>query len=159
VDVLPTVAEVCGARIPDTWPGREPSPLAGVSLKPLLDGLPMPSRPPIHLLFGKDRGLRDGEWKLVSFQSAPWELYNLAEDRTELRDVAAAHPEVVARLSAQWTALAKDVLRAPAKEYAEVAEVAAGPHRHREWTDFAAGEAGDTRRGAAEGRARAAKRE
>jgi len=49
----------------------------------------MGPRPPIHLLFADDRGLRDGDWKLVSFRSEPWELYNIAEDRTELHDLAA----------------------------------------------------------------------
>ena len=29
VDVLPTLAELAGAKIPDTWPGRELTPLAG----------------------------------------------------------------------------------------------------------------------------------
>jgi arylsulfatase len=32
----------------------------------------------------------------------PWELYNLETDRSELRDVAAQHPEVVERLSKAW---------------------------------------------------------
>ena len=89
VDVLPTLAELAGATVPDTWPGREPTPLAGVSLAPILAGKDMTTRPPIHLLFASDRGLRDGDWKLVSFRSQPWELYNIAKDRTELHDVAA----------------------------------------------------------------------
>lgn len=95
VDVLPTLAEVAGAKVPDTYPGRNPTPLAGVSLAPILAGKEAASRPPIHLLYSTDRGLRDGDWKLVSFQSQPWELYNIKEDRTELHNLAAKHPDIV----------------------------------------------------------------
>ncbi len=135
VDVLPTLAEIAGAKIPSEWPGREPTPLAGVSLKPVFDGKGMESRPPIHLLFNKDRGLRDGDWKLVSYQSKAWELYNMAEDRAELNNVAAQHPEIVERMSKEWHRMAKDVLMAPAKERGPVSEEGP-PHHHREWTKF-----------------------
>lgn len=135
VDVLPTVADVTGAPVPDTFPGREPSPLAGVSLRPLFDATPLAVRPPIHLLFGSDRGLREGDWKLVSFQSEPWELYNLAEDRTELNNLAAKHPDILQRMVAQWHDMAENVLHAPSKETAPVAATATG-HVHREWSDY-----------------------
>ena len=136
VDVLPTLAEVGGATIPAIWPGRDLTPLAGISLAPLFEGKEIKDRPPIHFLFARDRGLRDGDWKLVSFQSDPWELYNLAKDRTELHNVAAQRPDIVNRMVKQWTDTAKDVLQAPAKEYAPVAVVPAVPRSHREWTDF-----------------------
>ncbi len=71
VDLLPTVAEITGTKIPETFPGREPTPLAGISLAPILAGDEIDARPPIHLLFASDRGVRDGKWKLVSFQSHP----------------------------------------------------------------------------------------
>jgi arylsulfatase len=157
VDVLPTLAELCGAKVPSAWPGRDLSPLAGVSLAPVLSGGALAKRPPIHLLFSGDRGLRDGDWKLVSFQSDPWELYDMANDRTELHDVAAQHPDVVARMSAQWTEMSKDVLRAPAKEYAPVAAKPAEPRLHREWSDYASSGASSARHDAAKERKRAAK--
>lgn len=136
VDVLPTLAEIGGAKIPATWPGREPSPLAGISLAPLFAGKEIKDRPPIHLLFSSDRGLRDGDWKLVSFQSEPWELYNIARDRTELHNVAAEHPDIVERMSKQWTDMAVNVLHSPAKQYAPVDATPADPRRHQEWTDY-----------------------
>lgn len=136
VDVLPTLAEVCDATIPSSWPGRDPSPLAGISLAPVFAGKEITHRPPIHLLFSNDRGLRDGDWKLVSFQGDPWELYNIAEDRTELRDVAARHPEVVARMAKQWHDMADNVLQAPPPLKKPVAATAEEPRRHREWTDY-----------------------
>ncbi len=154
VDVLPTLAEIAGAAVPEQHPGREPSPLAGVSLAPVFAGQKQDKRPPIHLLFASDRGLRDGDWKLVSFQSEPWELYNLAEDRAELNNLAASHPDIVERMARQWHEMAEHVLQAPAKERAPVA-TEAGEQRHREWSIYT-GENGavTSSRGAAGGKER-----
>ncbi|MBM4091864.1 MAG: arylsulfatase [Planctomycetes bacterium] len=156
VDVLPTLAEIAGATLPESWPERELTPLAGTSLTPILAGRKIESRPPIHLLFGSDRGLRDGQWKLVSFRSQPWELYDLAKDRTELHNLAAQHPEIVQRMADQWHEMTANVLHAPAKERAPVASTAT-EQRHPEWTVFASPEASSARRGAgkAKGKAKA----
>ena len=52
--------------------------------------------------------MRDGKWKLVSsYPSLKWELYDLEKDRGETKDVAAAFPEVVNRLSAAYFEWAK----------------------------------------------------
>ena len=139
VDVLPTLAELGGAKIPTTWPGREPTPLAGISLKPIFDGELPDKRPPIHLLYGADRGLRDGDWKLVSFRSHPWELYNIANDRAELHNLAREQPERVARMVKQWHQMATEVLHAPARECRPV-DTEPSPQTHREWSKFRSAE-------------------
>ena len=36
----------------------------------------------------------------------PWELYDMAEDRTEQHDLASEHPSVVNELAAAWEAWA-----------------------------------------------------
>jgi len=135
VDVQPTLAEIAGASLLDKWPGRELEPLAGVSLLPVLQGRPIERSQPLHFLFSTDRAIREDDWKLVSFRSLPWELYNLAEDRTELNDVAARHPELVSRLSRRWHEMTEHVLKAPAKSNEPVAAETA-PKRHPEWTAF-----------------------
>ncbi|MBT3374372.1 MAG: arylsulfatase [Lentisphaerae bacterium] len=145
VDVLPTLAEAAGVSVPNEWPERELTALAGVSLTPLLAGRELPERPPIHLLFSRDRGLRDGDWKLVSFRRQPWELYNIAEDRAEIHNLAAQHSDVVKRMSAQWHEMATNVLMAPARETGAVG-TEAGVHIHPEWTDFSSPEASSKRR-------------
>ena len=134
IDVLPTLTEVSGASVPSAWPGRELAPLAGVSLGPVFAGGTLPRRP-LYFLFNTDRGLREGDWKLTSFQSNPWELYNLAEDRTEQHDLAAKHPEVRDRLAKQWFQMAKDVDMAPAARRTPVLETAK-PVSHPEWTGY-----------------------
>ena len=146
VDVLPTLAEVAGANVPETFPGREPTPLAGTSLVPVLSGVDPPQRPPLHLLHDTDRGLREGEWKLVSFRSQPWELYNLADDRTELHNLAARHPDVVARMAAKWHAMAAGEVHATPKECQPVAQ-AASAQVHREWSVYDRGADTGTRGG------------
>jgi arylsulfatase len=135
IDVLPTLADITDSKIPVSWEGRELRPISGVSLNPVFEGKPLEKRPPIHLLFASDRGLRDGDWKLVSFQSAGWELYNVAEDRSELNNLAAAEPERLKTMIATWHDMAKNVLHAPANSRTPVKE-AVLPHRHREWTNF-----------------------
>jgi arylsulfatase len=135
VDVLPTVADITGAPVPESHPGRGLTPLAGVSLLPILTGAEVTERPPIHFLFATDRALRDGDWKLVSFRGQPWELYNMADDRTELHDVAAQYPERLATMSRQWHQMATEVLRAPERECRPVA-TKAGSHQHPEWSVY-----------------------
>ena len=43
-----------------------------------------------------------GDWKLVSSYRKPWELYNLAEDRTELQDRATQDPARDQSMTAEY---------------------------------------------------------
>ena len=137
IDVLPTLVEVTDCQMPLQWESRDLRPVSGESLKPILDGKPLPSRRPIHFRFSNDRGLRDGDWKLVSFRGESWELYHMAQDRTELNDLAQSNPGRLQEMVETWTDMAKDVLRASPSVYASV-KPAELPHRHPEWTNFAA---------------------
>ena len=133
-DVVPTLVDICEAPVPKIWPARELRQISGVSLAPIFETGRLEKRPPIHLLFGEDRGLRDGDWKLVSFKSQPWELYNIAEDRTELNDLSAQHPKRVKTMAATWHKMAKDVLHAPEKATKPVGT--AVNKANREWSNF-----------------------
>ncbi|WP_395717223.1 arylsulfatase [Prosthecobacter sp.] len=146
VDVLPTFAEIAGAKMPMTFPEREPTPLAGISLAPVIAGGEINTRPPIHLLFSSDRGLRDDEWKLVSFQSQPWELYHMPDDRAETHNVAAQHPDIVARMSQQWHDMTANVLHATGKETKPVA-TEAKPKLNPGWTHYDASPTADKTKG------------
>ena len=135
VDVLPTLSEICQAPIPDRWPDRELRPIAGISLVDVFAGRSLKSRPPIHLLFSSDRGLRDGDWKVVSFRGQPWELYRMDRDRAETKDLSALHPQRLNEMTAQWTQMAEQTLHAPARSYAPVTTTSSSKS-HPEWTDF-----------------------
>ncbi len=74
-------------------------PLDGIDLGPvLLDG----KRVERDLFFerGFDAAFRRGDWKLVRDRDAPPALFNLRDDRSETRDLAARRPEKLAELLA-----------------------------------------------------------
>ena len=101
IDLMPTVNEAAKA----SYPGRIPLP--GQSLMPMLNGESTDSRT-LYFEHESNCAIIDGQWKLVSRKQSDWELYNVENDRTELNDLAAEHPEIVTRLSSSWDRWAKD---------------------------------------------------
>jgi arylsulfatase A-like enzyme len=77
-----------------------------------LDGpLPAADRPFVYILDGSIEAIRSGTWKLHvrKRRRELLELYDLADDVGETTDVAAEHPDVVARLSALLDAARLDL--------------------------------------------------
>lgn len=108
VDVMPTILEATGAAYPARHDGHDIAPAEGRSLLPALRGRSSPD----GTLYWEHTGnaaIRSGRWKLVRDYPKPWELYDIERDRTELHDLAAAHPEVVRDLAARWQAWADRV--------------------------------------------------
>ncbi len=91
IDLMPTIAEAAGATYEGTIP------LPGKGMLADLD----PNRT-IYFEHESNRAVREGKWKLVALKDEPWELYDFTNLRTEMKNVAAEHPELVKRLSAQW---------------------------------------------------------
>ena len=60
-----------------------------------------------------NRALREGDWKIVSAadNKDQWELYNLAEDRAESKNLAAQEPERLKKMTARWQALQDEFTR------------------------------------------------
>lgn len=107
-DVVPTILEATGATYPAEFKGRQMPPPEGRDMLPALRGGAMPE----GALYWEHTGnaaIRRGRWKLVREYPKPWELYDLSCDWTELRDLAPAHPDVVAELSRDWDAWAARV--------------------------------------------------
>jgi len=107
VDVLPTIAEAAGARYPARRNGAAIPEVEGVSLLAALRG--EGSSDVERDLFWEHEGncaVRRGRWKLVRKHRGPWELYDIVVDRTELDDLASAHPALVATLAEAWQAWA-----------------------------------------------------
>jgi len=48
------------------------------------------------------RYIRRNNWKLVSVDGEPWELFNLGEDRSETENLVAQHPEKATELKSAW---------------------------------------------------------
>ena len=107
IDLMPTVLAVSGAKYPGVAKGAKIPPPDGVSLLPAFAGQTIARPRPLFFQFNKGSAIRDGQWKLVR-QGAAWELYDLAADRTETRDLAAKRPELVKQMDAAWWAWWKD---------------------------------------------------
>lgn len=155
IDVLPTLADFAGAKIPDQHPTRELRPVSGVSLRPIFEGGDLPRPEPIYLQFATDYGLRDGDWKLVSFKGQQWELYNVSNDRTELVDLAESEPQRLSAMTKKWNEMTLDVLHSE-RIANPTLTTAEHPKSNREWTVFSdseeppkAGPAKKTRQGKA----------
>ena len=110
IDIMATFTDLARADYPKVWKDQPVTPMQGVSLRPLLQGLPLPQRPPIYWHWRKGKAIRVGSWKLVS-HGGPWELYDLEADRTERQDLSASYPGVTAHLSGKWEAWSKEVER------------------------------------------------
>lgn len=105
-DILPTLLDLAGAKHPSAHEGRAIQPLEGESLRPIFEGETR-DRGPIFWEHEGNRAVRSHDWKLVANHRETWKLFNLEEDRTEQRDVAAMNPERVKELSDLYEAWAK----------------------------------------------------
>lgn len=50
------------------------------------------------------KAVRRGDWKTVGSKKGLWKLYDLKNDPTETKDLAAKDPERTAELKARWQA-------------------------------------------------------
>jgi arylsulfatase A-like enzyme len=135
IDVLPTLADLANATIPTNHPTRDLRPVSGVSIRPLLEGAALKREEPIYLQFASDYGLRDGDWKLVSFKGEEWELYNVAKDRTELSNLAKTEPERLNSMITKWKGMSLNVLHSSKLANATM-KPATRPRTNRQWTQF-----------------------
>ncbi|MEE8467832.1 MAG: sulfatase-like hydrolase/transferase [Planctomycetota bacterium] len=103
LDILPTVAAAVGFELPR---GRV---LDGVDLLPLLEGRAHEPLPPRIFESGERAAVILGDEKGVSSDGGvTWEVYDLASDPAERRDLAAQRPASAARmrgLFASWRAV------------------------------------------------------
>ncbi|MGB7551351.1 MAG: sulfatase/phosphatase domain-containing protein, partial [Chromatiaceae bacterium] len=108
-DIMPTLLEMAGASYPTSHDGRQLPALMGKSWNSVLAGrAESPRNQQDYLaweLFG-NRAVRQGDWKL-RWQYKPlgkesWELFNLAADPGERKDLAAERPDKVRQMVALW---------------------------------------------------------
>jgi arylsulfatase len=121
IDVLPTLLEEIGITPPDHIGGVPQSPIEGVSFAPTFDDadVPAPHVTQYYEMMGSRALYHDG-WKVVAFHPlvnvdygdgrdprAPfdqddWELYHVAEDPSEIDDLAEKEPEKLAEMIDLW---------------------------------------------------------
>ena len=92
-DLFPTFAELGRAKLP--------AGLDGVTIIPTLLGKPREQRMREYFYWeaAPQQAIRQGDWKAYrAAPNAPIELYHLGQDIGETKNLAAAHPDMVARL-------------------------------------------------------------
>ncbi len=116
VDIVPTILDVIGLEMPDVYNGVKQVPLSGVSMKYTFDAAPEDATQKhiqYYAMLGT-RGIWKDGWKAASihapltgkghFDQDKWELYNVAEDRSESKNLAEEHPEKLQELIDAWFA-------------------------------------------------------
>ena len=107
VDIAATIYDVAGAAYPDELHGNSITPLEGESFLGVFDGAEFTRQAPICWEHEGNRAVRMCDWKLVSEGNTRWELYNMAQDRTELNDLSESESGRVAEMTAvyeEWAA-------------------------------------------------------
>ncbi len=102
IDIMATCLALADATYPAERNGENIKPMEGVSLIPAFSGNRLARKQPLFWEHEGNRAVRAGDWKLVGKENQPWELYDMAKDRSEVEDLAAKHPERVQELSAAW---------------------------------------------------------
>lgn len=118
-DIVPTILEVCGVKMPDEVDGIKQTPLAGVSMVSSFDNTnnPTAKQTQYYEMLGT-RGMWHNGWMAVTehgpvpinlgnFDKDKWQLYHTDVDRSQSNDLAAKYPEKVAELKKLWLSEAK----------------------------------------------------
>jgi len=121
IDLMPTVLDFADASYPDTYQGNVIKAMSGLNISLLLT---KQKTLPERTLFWEHEGnkaIRKGDWKLVAEypgswagvrdypNKGKWELYNIANDRTELNNLAKTHQDKVTALAKEWQQWADEV--------------------------------------------------
>ena len=119
VDIVPTILEVVGLEMPKVNNGVEQYPLSGVSMAYTFEAEPdAPTRKEVqYFAMLGTRGIWKDGWKASAvhapisgkghFDQDAWELYNVAEDRSESNNLAKTNPEKLQEMIDAWFVEAK----------------------------------------------------
>jgi arylsulfatase len=112
--MLPTFLEIAGIERPDQWRGHPVLPLAGSSVAATLTDPDAPGRELDVVIENEGhRGYRRDGWEAVTrheprtvYSTEPWELFDMANDPTQVHDLAEDHPARLAELQELWESAA-----------------------------------------------------
>lgn len=113
-DIVPTILDICGLEMPDTYNGVKQHPVSGISMRYTFDAkpdAPTQKKRQYYAMLGT-RGIWQDGWKASAvhapltgtgnFDKDPWELYNVDVDRAESTNLAEKYPEKLKELIAAW---------------------------------------------------------
>lgn len=107
VDIMSTCLEAAGAAYPTEFKGRPIQPTEGESFLTLLEGKGTERDCPLFWEHEGNAAMRAGPWKLVRKYPGDWELYNMDEDRTELRDLSHGDKDRLRRMAGEYATWAE----------------------------------------------------
>ncbi len=108
VDFMPSLLEIAGVDYPKTFNNKTPNSLLGESFIPKIKKNNWERKSPIFHEWAGFKAVWSGQWKAVSnYPENKWELYNLANDRTESKNLAKDHPEMLGKLDIAYKNWAK----------------------------------------------------
>jgi arylsulfatase len=113
-DIVPTLLDIIGIEAPTVYKGVPQYPMSGVSMKYTFNATPdaptMKKRQYFAML--GTRAIWEDGWKAVAmhapltskgnFDKDEWELYHVAVDRSESRNLAKENPEKLKQMIAAW---------------------------------------------------------
>jgi arylsulfatase A-like enzyme len=118
-DVVPTILDVVGLKMPGEYRGIKQYPLNGVSMRYSFDAADAPTtkKRQYYAMLGT-RGIWQEGWKASAlhaptsghghFDQDKWELFHVDEDRSESKNLADQNPDKLKELIDVWNKEAKD---------------------------------------------------
>ncbi|MEI7533099.1 MAG: sulfatase/phosphatase domain-containing protein [Verrucomicrobiae bacterium] len=102
IDLVPTVMEITGGKIPNKVAELDVPPLPGKSLVPIFAKDGSVKHEYLWWNHESNRAIRIDDWKLVADHQKPWELFDLSTDRSETKNLAGKYPEKVKAMERAW---------------------------------------------------------
>ncbi len=103
IDLLPTVLDAARLAYPDRFADRPLRRPDGISLLPVFRGQQRAGHASLFFEHEGHKSVLRGPWKANQLRRGNvWRLYDLEHDRTETRDLAAQHPDLLDELKQQW---------------------------------------------------------
>jgi arylsulfatase A-like enzyme len=125
VDIVPTLLDIIGIKMPDVYRGVKQFPLSGVSMKYTFDAKPdAPTRKhrQYYAMLGT-RGIWEDGWFAATlhapitgkghFDQDQWQLFHVDVDRSESEDLAKKNPKKLQSLITAWNEEARKNLVLP----------------------------------------------
>jgi arylsulfatase A-like enzyme len=119
IDVVPTILDVAGLKMPEEYRGIKQYPVNGVSMRYSFDAADAPTtkKRQYYAMLGT-RGIWQDGWKASAlhaptsghghFDQDKWELFHVDEDRSESKNLADQNPDKLKELIGVWNQEAKD---------------------------------------------------